>query len=210
MSAEVKIKDCRTHYVTTAGGRKFVIGVARQRVELADIAAQLAKINRWAGATDFAFSVAQHAVLVSNIVLSLPGATALIALQALHHDDREIVCGDMTAPFIHAVRERIAAVFAGADPAEELLLIADDAIYSSLGIPLPSPQGAAMIKRADHIARATERRDLMSNAEVDPNLPQAWRRPIKPLRHWTNAEQAFLDRHNELVALCGALLADAA
>jgi hypothetical protein len=194
----------RTHYVTTAGGGRFEIGVARQPVDLADIAASLAKINRFAGATATFYSVAQHAVLVSNIVLSLPGATTLTALQALHHDDHEMVTGDIPLPFRRALAD-----LAGGDLVSAMQREADAAIFAALGLPEPAAKAEAMIAEADKIALATERRDLMPDTGDDWGLPPAWRRAIKPVA-WPKAEELFLARHHELVALCGALLVDAA
>lgn len=195
----------RTHFLTTASGKAFHIGVARQPVDLFDIAASLSKICRFAGATSVPYSVAQHAVLVSTIVLSLPGATALIALQALHHDDHEMVTGDIPLPFRLALAD-----VCQWDAIDAMQREADGAIYAGIGLPLPTTKAATLIAEADRIALVTERRDLLPDTDHDwGQMPQPWRRAIKPLP-WTKAEDAFVARHEELVALCGALLVDAA
>jgi len=197
--------SARTHFLTTASGKAFHIGVTRQPVDLFDIAASLAKICRFAGATSVHYSVAQHAVLVSNIVMSLPGASALMALQALHHDDHEMVTGDIPLPFRHAISD-----LTGDDVIAAMQHEVDVAIYAGLGLPMPTVKAASMIATADKVALATERRDLLPDTDHDwGQMPQPWRRAIKPLP-WSKAEDAFIARHEELVALCGALLVDAA
>lgn len=195
----------KMHFLTTASGKAFHIGVAHQPVDLFDIAASLAKICRFAGATSTHYSVAQHAVLVSNIVLSLPGATALIALQALHHDDHEMVTGDIPLPFRRALSD-----LTGDDVIAAMQHEVDVAIYAGLGLPMPTTKAASMIATADKVALVTERRDLLPDTDHDwGQMPQPWRRAVKPLP-WSKAEDAFIARHEELVSLCGAMLVEAA
>lgn len=71
-------------------------------VELSDIAHGLARVARWNGQTsgDYAFSVAQHSVLVLEIFSALnPDAKADARLYALLHDASEYVMGDIISPF---------------------------------------------------------------------------------------------------------------
>lgn len=71
-------------------------------VELSDIAHGLARVARWNGQTsgDYAFSVAQHSVLVLEIFNALnPKEPATSRLYALLHDASEYVMGDIISPF---------------------------------------------------------------------------------------------------------------
>lgn len=195
------------YYCFSASGRRFYIGTAKQAVDLRDIAAQLAKINRFAGATLPFYSVAQHAVLVSQIVMAMPGATALVAMQALHHDDHEMISSDIPVPFRLAVADAV-----GRDVIAELQDEIDATIYAALGIPLPQGHAAALVAKADKIAYATEIRDVLPG-DADTwdwgSRPDAWKRILKPVP-WHKAEDLFVARHNELVMLCGGLLDQAA
>ena len=72
-------------------------------VEIEDIAHGLARVARWNGQTlgDHAFSVAQHCLVVLDLVDALEGgkAAADLRLAALLHDGPEYVIGDMISPF---------------------------------------------------------------------------------------------------------------
>ena len=71
-------------------------------VELSDIAHGLARVARWNGQTkgDYAFSVAQHSVLVLEIASAMdPEIDDKGRLYALLHDAPEYVMGDIISPF---------------------------------------------------------------------------------------------------------------
>lgn len=71
-------------------------------IEISDIAHGLARVARWNGQTigEHAFSVAQHSLVVEEIVVHLqPGIDAKWRLAALLHDAPEYVIGDMISPF---------------------------------------------------------------------------------------------------------------
>lgn len=105
------------------------------------IAAALSKICRFGGHTKQFYSVAQHSVLVSQIV------PYQYRLQALFHDATEAFIGDMVYPL-----KRIMPAYKAI---EERL---HNAIFDKLGI---DPVMPPVVKEADRIALATERRDLM-------------------------------------------------
>lgn len=110
-----------------------------------DIAFSLSHINRFNGHTKFAYSVAQHSVLVSHLV------PPEFALQGLLHDAVEAYIGDMSTPLkslvpqFREVENRIEKVILGA---------------FGLSHPL-----APEVKRADLIMLATERRDLLKHQD---------------------------------------------
>jgi len=110
-------------------------------VRIEDIAHALANLCRFGGHTRRFYSVAQHSLLVSEL------APPALAFQALLHDAAEAYCGDVISPLKMCVpgyvtiQKRIEA-----------------AIAERFNIPAELP---AEIKRADLVALATERRDLM-------------------------------------------------
>ena len=75
-------------------------------IEIEDIAHGLAFVARWNGQTrgDYAYSVAEHSLLVEEIFARLnPDAPVKWRLAALLHDAPEYVIGDMISPVKSAV-----------------------------------------------------------------------------------------------------------
>jgi len=75
-------------------------------IEIEDIAHGLSFVARWNGQTlgDFAYSVAEHSLLVERLYARLnPRAPAKWRLAALLHDAPEYVIGDMISPVKNAV-----------------------------------------------------------------------------------------------------------
>jgi uncharacterized protein len=112
-------------------------------VEIEDIAHGLARVARWNGQTygDHAFSVAQHCMLVEDILAQFkPGIAQRWRLAALLHDAPEYVVGDLISPFKAAVGLDYKAL-------ENKLL---SAIHVRFGLPAVVPEEIAqLIKRAD-------------------------------------------------------------
>ena len=85
-----------------SGRRLDLLDPSPLDVEIEDIAHGLARVARWNGQTkgDWAFSVAQHSVLVEEIFGRLkPAPSRAERLTALLHDAPEYVIGDMISPF---------------------------------------------------------------------------------------------------------------
>ena len=127
-----------------SGRRLDLLDPSPLDVEISDIAHGLARVARWNGQTrgDFAFSVAQHSLIVEEIVAAKePDPRWRMA--ALLHDGPEYVVGDMISPF--------KAVMGGDYKAVEKRLQA--AIHLRFGLPghLPAPVEKA-IKAADRIS----------------------------------------------------------
>jgi hypothetical protein len=141
---------------------------------LSDIAIALARTARFRGATrgDYAYSVAQHSILVSTL-LAEQGQTLTIQRAGLLHDAHEALIGDIPTPIKHWLgRDHIATL-------ERPLITALLARFKLV----PSLAECSQIKHADEIALATERRDLMA--------PSAW--------PW--ACEAPPSRHHQLEAM---------
>jgi hypothetical protein len=62
-----------------------------------DIAHHLSLACRYNGAVPYHYSVAQHALLVADILM-LHGAPPIVECAGLHHDDSETWLGDVTTP----------------------------------------------------------------------------------------------------------------
>ncbi len=83
-------------WIMTVSGRHFwPLDPQPAEVHLADIAHALANTCRFTGHCRQFYSVAQHAVLVANLVERLAPE---LALAALHHDDAEAYLADVAHP----------------------------------------------------------------------------------------------------------------
>ncbi|MDZ4374985.1 MAG: HD family hydrolase [Phenylobacterium sp.] len=126
-----------------SGRRLDLLDPSPLDIEIEDIAHGLARVARWNGQTigDHAFSVAQHSVVVEEIVAHIqPDIEPRWRLAALLHDASEYVIGDMISPFKAALGVDY-KVF------EERL---ETAIHVRFGLPAKTPAAIkALIKQAD-------------------------------------------------------------
>ncbi|MBC7860185.1 MAG: phosphohydrolase [Burkholderiaceae bacterium] len=134
-----------TDYVSTFSGNRFYPLVPRiDRVAIEDIAHGLAYQCRFNGQTREFYSVAQHSLVVASLVAPHQRMAALL------HDAAEAYLGDMVKPLkvllpeFGVLEERVTDIIAAAFRLD----------FSDYG----------PIKRADLIALATEKRDLMPHS----------------------------------------------
>lgn len=115
-------------------------------IEIEDIAHGLAFVARWNGQTkgDFAYSVAEHSLLVTEIFSrQQPNAPVKWQLAALLHDAPEYVIGDMISPVK-------AAVGSGYGELDDRLTAA---IHLRFGLPAQIPAAVKkQIKKADKLS----------------------------------------------------------
>lgn len=115
-------------------------------IEIEDIAHGLAFVARWNGQTrgDFAYSVAEHSLLVETIYGRMnPKAPPKWRLAALLHDAPEYVIGDMISPVKAAVGPEYGAL-------DDRLM---SAIHIRFGLPAALPKSVKQqIKRADKVS----------------------------------------------------------
>ena len=115
-------------------------------IEIEDIAHGLAFVARWNGQTegDFAYSVAEHSILVTEIFQKQqPKAAVKWQLAALLHDAPEYVIGDMISPVK-------AAVGPGYGELDDRLTAA---IHLRFGLPAQIPVAVKkQIKKADKLS----------------------------------------------------------
>jgi hypothetical protein len=147
MPAAARKKDTapRAWQRMISGRRLDLLDPSPFDVEIEDIAHGLARVARWNGQTrgDHAFSVAEHSVVVLDILEELYAALApKWRLAALLHDASEYVIGDMISPFK-------AALGVNYREFEDRL---ERAIHLRFGLPPKMPQDVKRkIKRADVI-----------------------------------------------------------
>ncbi|MEO0384946.1 MAG: HD family hydrolase [Pseudomonadota bacterium] len=167
-------------------------------IEVEDIAHGLARVARWNGQTtgDHAFSVAQHSLLVVDLVDTLEGgeAAADVRLAALLHDGPEYVIGDMISPFKALLGDGYRSI--------EARLSSAIHVRHQLPATLPTAMHKA-IKQADGISAFLEASQLAGFAM--PEAEKLFGKPpgalasiiIEPVSA-TEAEQAFIARHKAL------------
>lgn len=137
-----------------SGRRLDLLDPSPLDVEIEDIAHGLSRVARWNGQTagDWAYSVAQHSLLVEDLVGRFrPKAPRTWRLAALLHDSPEYVIGDLITPFKAAVGLDYKAL-------EKRLM---QAVHIRFGLPPEPPkQLATLIKRADRTAAYLEATQL--------------------------------------------------
>jgi 5'-deoxynucleotidase YfbR-like HD superfamily hydrolase len=178
-----------------SGRRLDILNPSPLDVEIEDIAHGLARVARWNGQTrgGVSFSVAQHSVLVAEILGLLdPAAPARWRLFALLHDAPEYVIGDMISPFKAALGEVYREV-------EDRL---SRAILQRFSITPDPPLALARItKQADRVSaffEATlyagfdkhEAETLFGAPEIELRRVEKWLAPMLP----EQAQALFLEK----------------
>lgn len=159
-----------------------------------EIAHSLSTINRFTGHAVRPYSVAEHSLLVADIVEQQLGLGVLAVLGALLHDAHEIVCNDQSTPTKQVIGR----------PWYDFEHEWEHAFHKVFGLVEVFATYGSAIKRADLIALATEKRDLMPPG----GQPWACLAGIEPLPHinlrdrdhftWQDWRTAFEDRFHEL------------
>ena len=189
--------------VTRSGAHLDLANPSPGSIVRGDIAAGLSGACRFAAQTEVFYSVAQHAVLVADLVevflreegdLSAPRTAGLIA--ALHHDSHEAFMSDIPAPLKKILPEydRIANGL-------------DRVIFEAIGLGPGVRDGkfGDLIDRADMVARCIEAEEIipasadlvLANAgqvaEHDLSLGRdLWRNPLVP----AEARTLFVERED--------------
>jgi 5'-deoxynucleotidase YfbR-like HD superfamily hydrolase len=158
------------------------------QLDAGDIARALANQCRFGGHSRVFYSVAQHSVIVSELV-EQRGGDAEDVFAALMHDASEAYLGDMPHPIKH--RSSLGAAFKAAEDHLEA------ALRERFRIKADVPE----IKRADRALLATERRAFSAEGWHWPELEG-----VEPLELQLEAlapdeaAQAFAQRYAELDA----------
>lgn len=173
-------------------------------IEIEDIAHGLAFVARWNGQThgDWPYSVAEHSLLVVDILIRLdPAAPPQDQLTALLHDAPEYVIGDMISPVKAAVGPGYGAL--------------DDRLQAAInlrfGLPAQTPARLKKrIKRADTLSAWLEATQIagFSGVEADRFFGKPPAGALDglsiTLRPPARVRADFLARHAALMAACDA------
>lgn len=201
-------------YLTTASGQSYrLTGPELDTPRIGDIAHHLAQINRFTGAASRPYSVAEHSLLCERIAAA-EGAPAIARLCALMHDAHEAYVSDMASPAKRALvwwdgQQRQAHGTSDYDYFERVHM---RNVRDSFGLSDAFQAHEKDIRRWDLIALATERRDLMPQADGDEweilKGVQPWGAPgilllddVASIR-WYSWREIFLDRFNGLRSQC--------
>jgi len=176
-------------YLQTVSGRRVnPFDPDPEQLDIEDIARALANLCRFGGHSRVFYSVAQHSVIVSELV-EQRGGDAEEVFAALMHDASEAYLGDMPHPIKH--RSPLGAAFKAAEGHLE------EVIRGRFAIKPDVPE----IKRADRALLATERRVFSGESWHWPELDGV--EPLElELTAWSPEEAArvFRERFAELDA----------
>ena len=160
--------DKRAWQRMLSGRRLDLLNPSPLDIELTDIAHGLARVSRWNGQTigDYPFSVAQHSILVFEVLKATsPKAKPNELLYALLHDGAEYVMGDIISPFKAAMGGNYKEI-------EDRLL---EAIHLRFSLaPNRSVKLSRDIKKADKQAAFFEAVNL-AGFDVDEAKKPVWR-----------------------------------
>ena len=193
------MKQTRAWQRMLSGRRLDLLDPTPVDIEIEDIAHGLSFVARWNGQTrgDFAYSVAEHSLLVERLYTRLcTKPQPKWQLAALLHDAPEYVIGDMISPVK-------AAVGPGYGALDERLAAA---VHIRFGLPAAIPREVKrQIKSADKISAWMEATQIagFSEAEADrffgkPDLAKIDGLSIS-LRPPKETRADFLARHMELL-----------
>ncbi|AFJ01975.1 hypothetical protein Q7C_806 [Methylophaga frappieri] len=176
----VQAEQMRPDILTVNGQYFDFITPEKSEFDIHVIAHGLSNICRFAGHTKAFYSVAQHSVLTSEIV------PPDYALHALLHDAAEAFVGDIARPLknllpdYRVIEKRV-----------------EQAVFAQFGLPTELPQ---IIKHADLVMLATERRDLMTEQDDEWMLLNSIE-PVDQIIQPLSPEQAyilFINRYQRL------------
>ena len=184
-------------FIVTAGGDELDLqSPQRGHITAWSIAWSLSQINRFNGHAIRPYSVAEHSLLVCEIAAREFGLDPHGLLAAHLHDAHEAFCGDVVSP----AKAQIGPGWADYEARWAHL------VRSCFAVLTPSRDQIDAIHRADLIALATERRDLMPHTATSWSVlegiePVSWVDLYSPERralNWEDWRDRWLDRYHEL------------
>ena len=176
-------------------------------IRLADIVSGLRQ-PRYTGQTEELYTIAQHAILVAEILESW-GCDAYTAYMGLHHDDHEAVIGDLPSPMQWWLRGALQPYLKLEHEGFDLIAWAknelDKQIMPAMGIAWPPQEGLwALVKEADYSAFLCESEQLF----LEPPRWTNERRVRLVDKHISvmspsEAVVAYLGKHHSVAQTCG-------
>lgn len=184
-----------TWMLTATGATVDLRWMAAEDISILDIAHHLAQINRYTGACSRPYSVAEHSLLVCEIMERELGVSSPHALLAgLMHDAHEAYTQDVSSPMKAILGDGWAAT-------EERIA---HGVRRRFGIAVASASSRADIRAADLTALSTERAQLLPPGGPDwpvstSHPPVGWvRLADRAGMDWQDWRQAYLDKFAEL------------
>ena len=184
-----------TWMLTSTGQTVDLRFIGPECVSVLDIAHHLSQLNRYTGAAKRPYSVAEHSLLVCEILERERGEwDPDVLMAALMHDAHEAYTADLSTPMKQVVGE--------AWRREEAR--AEHAVQERFGLVSVVSRRRDVLRWADLTALSTERAALMPKA--GPAWPTTtshppidwWDFDARAKFTWTDWRQAFLDRFAEL------------
>ena len=172
-------------------------------VDIYAVAHQLAQINRFNGAAKRPYSVAEHSLLVLDIMERFFGITSpAVLLLGLMHDAHEALTGDMATP----IKQTVGNGWAGFEEHME------HAVLKRFGLLTARNGYRVNVHHADRLALLVERTQLMpaTQQHKEPSTPWPCLAGMEPLpfydlmhpmrvsNTWEDWAQMFVERFVEL------------
>lgn len=190
----------------------YVAGEIRGELRLGDMANALAGVPRYNNWTPIVWSLAAHECFVAEILAAIPEMPLVAVFGGLHHDDHEVLVGDVMQPFKMAMSKEMRSEYTyHANRAQ-------GAIVRALGIsrlvPSPSDPANAAIKSADIAALEAERlwlfpfrRTWGTEKIVDPRMLEIAQRILRgdfhKIANGVLAAERYIKHHNALIQRMG-------
>jgi len=188
------MSDTRCHTFTGTGFDPFE--PCAEDVRLKDIAHHLSLTCRYGGASPWFYSVAEHAVRVSRLLLQVTGDYRS-ALHGLHHDDAEAYIHDIRRP----IKARLLIMGGGPHGCSCSFEVAEAAVHGAilqaLQIPEPSETERNLVKYADNALLLAEMN--LFGMPNQPNLQTGGMMAVLdgPMG-WQRAREEFLRTHRRI------------
>jgi 5'-deoxynucleotidase YfbR-like HD superfamily hydrolase len=192
-------------WMITASGQKFdVLNLDAARMLPRDIAHSLAQINRFTGAAVRPYSVAEHSLLVVEIMeRELHITEPRVLLAGLLHDGHEAYISDLSTPMKDAL-DAMAAVEGRQSDWDRLEARHADLLRERFGLTATFERHGSVIKDADLVALSTEWVHLMPATAALPQTIEShpaaeWvELASRAAMTWHDWRDAWLDRFEEL------------
>lgn len=188
--------ECGGWIQTYTGQQFYPLDPKLDTIKIMDICHGLSMMNRFNGHTVFPYSVGQHSLLMSNILMYYGRSDDMIQKAALLHDASEAYISDLTRP----VKNRIPGY-------REIEARLQKAIYDKYEVSL-TPEDEDFLTRADNTMLVLERDQILNTPTI------AWAAPptlnLQPIgggeypwgkikqTQWGRVKEILLDRFYSL------------
>lgn len=187
----------RASIATYTGVEFFPLAPRFENIYIEDLAHHLANVNRYAGACEKPYSVAQHCVHVAEYLKAHVGLAPLGVAERADAEDDIVKWGllhDASEAYVSDICGPIKPFIVGYREIEQQLLVA---VAQRFGLPWPMHP---LVKYADKAIFAAERRTVMATPVdwwiLHPDHPDA-DVEIEPW-HWFEAKERYLQMFEEL------------